>query len=229
MDLFLLAFVVVFISFLSRIFVFLFFGRLVFFFDQFSIVLGLTFLYRWFSIAIAIISLTILNSSLLTAIILFLLLFFLSSFLFELPPFGLELLADLRTLIEIVTVLLVDLSPLCHELQRQQCLRQDLLRFQYVLLEQQGRLSVHQSGNVQRQVEQAGINHLDQVGDLEVAVVVKRQPVHQLDDDVLVLVHLFGHFKLHGHVGEDEQEADGHLLGELLVLLHEQKSHDHED
>ena len=228
MDLFLLAFVVVIVSFLSRIFVFLFFGRLVFFFDQFSIVLGLTFLYRWFSIAIAIISLTILNSSLLT-IILLLLLFFLSSFLFELPPFGLELLADLGALIEIVTILLVDLSPLCHELQRQQCLRQDLLGFQDVLLEQQGRFSVHQSGNVQRQVEQARINHLDQVGDLKVAVVVKRQPVHQLDDDVLVLVHLFGHFKLHGHVGEDEQEADGHLLGELLVLLHEQKSHDHED
>lgn len=93
------------------------------------------------------------------------------------------------------------------------------------------RLHVYESRNVQRHIEQAVVKHgLEEEPDFKVAVLVQKgQEVDELDHQILLRVHLFGHFKLYRGVAESHEETNRHLLSEVLVLLHKQESHQHED
>ena len=55
------------------------------------------------------------------------------------------------------------------------------------------------------------------------------QIVHSLDDDVFICIDLFWHSKFDSQISKRKQGADGHLLGKVLVLLHNHQCQQYED
>jgi len=92
-------------------------------------------------------------------------------------------------------VLLILVALLDGHLEGQKRRSQAFLCFQHFLLELNQGLHVNEPGDVERGVEEAGVDDsLEDVRDLEIAQVVHEgERVHHLDDDVLILVDLFWH------------------------------------